>query len=149
MSYDQAVPASKPENGAGFAKRLVATSAEIDALGHVNNAVWVRWVQEITIAHWEAVASRDLQERYAWMVLRHEIDYRGNVAKGDYVTGETWVTAATGARLVRYTRFVGSDNELKVEATTIWVCLGRASGRPSRCPIEVRKARRKYAMASQ
>ena len=39
-----------------FAATFTARPEDIDELGHVNNAVWVRWIQDVAIAHWLAVA---------------------------------------------------------------------------------------------
>ncbi|WP_326525455.1 acyl-CoA thioesterase [Sphingomonas sp.] len=121
-----------------FAMRFTALPEHIDELGHVNNAVWVRWIQDIAVAHWRAVAPPEHAEAYVWVVTRHEIDYRGNVAAGDVVTGETWVGAAPrGARFDRHVRFTGGDGRVKVEARTTWAILDRASGRLVRVPKEV------------
>ena len=121
-----------------FTRRFTARAEDIDELGHVNNAVWVRWVQEIAVAHWEAVASAEHQAAYVWVVMRHEIDYRGNVVAGESVTGETWVPEAPrGARFERRVRFLGTDGRVRVEAVTTWALLDRASGRLLRIRPEV------------
>jgi len=113
-----------------FSRSITATPADIDELGHVNNAVWVRWIQDIAVAHWAAVAPPEHQAAYVWVVTRHAIDYRGNVAAGETVTGETWVPEPPkGARFDRHVRFVGADGRVKVEAVTTWALLDRATGR--------------------
>ncbi|WP_373868579.1 acyl-CoA thioesterase [Sphingomonas psychrolutea] len=121
-----------------FTHAFTAMPADIDALGHVNNAVWVRWIQELAVAHWAAVASVEQQAAYVWVVTRHEIDYRGNVSVGETVTGETWVPAPPkGARFDRHVRFAGSDGLVKVEAVTTWALLDRATGRLLRVRPEI------------
>ena len=121
-----------------FQRAFTATPEDIDELDHVNNAVWVRWVQELAVAHWEAVASAEHQAAYVWVVTRHEIDYRGNVAAGEAVTGETWVPEPPrGARFDRRVRFTGADGRVRVEAVTTWALLDRASGRLLRIRPEV------------
>lgn len=113
-----------------FTRAFTAAPADIDELGHVNNAVWVRWVQEIAVAHWQAVASPEHLAQHIWVVTRHEIDYRGNVGAGETVSGETWVAdPPKGARFDRHVRFTGADGRVKVEAVTTWALLDRASGR--------------------
>jgi acyl-CoA thioester hydrolase len=122
----------------GFTRIFTARADDIDELGHVNNAVWVRWIQEIAVAHWEAVAPPDHLAAHVWVVTRHEIDYRGNVRLGDAVTGETWVAdPPKGARFDRHVRFVGADGTVKVEAVTTWALLDRASGRLLRVRPEI------------
>ena len=113
-----------------FTLTKTATPADIDELGHVNNAVWVKWIQDIAVAHWEAVAPAEHQAAYIWVVTRHEIDYRGNVGPGETVTGETWVPdPPRGARFDRHVRFTGADGKVKVEAVSTWALLDRATGR--------------------
>ena len=113
-----------------FTLTLTATDADIDELGHVNNAVWVKWIQDIAVSHWDAIATAEQQNAHIWVVTRHEIDYRGNVGPGETVTGETWVSEPPkGARFDRHVRFTGSDGRVKVEAVTTWALLDRASGR--------------------
>ena len=111
---------------------------DTDGNGHVNNAVWVRWIQDIAVAHWDAVAPAEHRETMVWVVTRHEIDYRGNVVAGETVTGETWVPEPPkGARFDRHVRFTGADGKVKVEAVTTWALLERATGRLMRVRPDV------------
>lgn len=120
-----------------FARPFTAGASDIDELGHVNNAVWVRWVQDLAVAHWRAVAPADQQAAYVWVVTRHEIDYRGNVGPGETVTGETWVGTPKGARFDRHFRFVGADGRVRVEGVSVWALLDRATGRLNRIRPDV------------
>ena len=121
-----------------FTLAITAQPADIDELGHVNNAVWVRWIQEIAVAHWQAVAPPEHVDALIWVVTRHEIDYRGNVAVDETVTGETWVPEPPkGARFDRHVRFLGADGRVKVEAVTTWALIERASGRLLRVRPEI------------
>lgn len=121
-----------------FRRPFTANEADIDELGHVNNAVWVRWAQELATAHWSAVATAEQQAAHIWVVTRHEIDYRGNVAVGETVTGETWIAdAPRGARFDRRFRFVDTVGVTKVEGVTTWALLDRATGRLLRVRAEV------------
>jgi acyl-CoA thioester hydrolase len=123
---------------AAFTLPITATEADIDELGHVNNAVWVKWIQDIAVAHWEALAPPEHRAAYIWVVTRHEIDYRGNVSAGETVAGETWVPEPPkGARFDRHVRFIGADGKVKVEAVTTWALLDRATGRLMRVRDEV------------
>ena len=85
-----------------FTRSFVAEPSHIDELGHVNNTVWVQWIQDMATAHWDAVARPEDRAAFFWVVVRHEIDYRGNVGEGAEVTAETFIPAApTGARFDR------------------------------------------------
>jgi acyl-CoA thioester hydrolase len=121
-----------------FEHRITATEDDIDELGHVNNAVWVRWIQDMATAHWEAVAPAEHQAAYFWVVTRHEIDYLRAVLPGETVTGRTWVGGAPrGARFDRIVEFLGQDGKARVRAKTTWAIVDRGTRRPLRVPPEV------------
>jgi acyl-CoA thioester hydrolase len=121
-----------------FERRITAAAEDIDELGHVNNAVWVRWIQDIATAHWQAVAPEAHREAYIWVVTRHEIDYLRAVTIGETVTGRTWLgEAPKGARFDRHVEFVGEDGKTRVRAKTTWAIIDKAAGRPIRVPAEV------------
>ncbi|MCR5869845.1 MULTISPECIES: thioesterase family protein [unclassified Sphingomonas] len=121
-----------------FTKSITAQPDDIDELGHVNNAVWVRWIQDVAVSHWAAVAPPEHRDAYVWVVTRHEIDYRGNVNAGETVVGETWVPdPPKGARFDRHMRFTGTDGRVKVEAVSTWAMLDRATGRLVRVRPEI------------
>jgi acyl-CoA thioester hydrolase len=123
---------------ARYTTSITAGPDDIDVLGHVNNAVWVKWIQDVAVAHWDAVAPPEHRDAYIWVVTRHEIDYRGNVSEGETVTAETWVSdPPRGARFDRHMRFTGADGRARVEAKTTWALLDRATGRLLRVPAEV------------
>ncbi|WP_037499133.1 acyl-CoA thioesterase [Sphingomonas jaspsi] len=121
-----------------FEKRITARPEHIDELGHVNNAVWVQWIQDVALSHWYSVADATHQDDYIWVVVRHEIDYLRAVTEGETVTGRTWVgEAPKGARFDRHMEFVGDDGKVRVKAVTTWAIIDKAAGRPIRVPAEV------------
>lgn len=121
-----------------FSITITADSDDIDELGHVNNAVWVKWIQDVAVAHWNAIASAEHRDAFIWVVTRHEIDYRGNVSVGETVVGETWVPdPPRGARFDRHVRFTGTDGAVKVEAKSTWALIDRATGRLMRVREEI------------
>ena len=117
---------------------FTARPEHIDVMGHVNNAVWVQWMEALATAHWEAVAPAEHQAAYAWVVSRHEIDYRGNIRDGECVTAETFIPdGPTGARFDRCVEFRNSAGKVIVAARTTWVMIDLSSGRIMRVPAEV------------
>jgi acyl-CoA thioester hydrolase len=113
--------------------------ADIDQQRHVNNTVYLRWVQEVATAHWESLAPAAAQETIGWVVLRHEIDYKIPAGLGDEVILRTWVGEATRVTFERFTEMRRAiDQELLAQARTLWVPVNTASGRPTRVPPEVR-----------
>lgn len=121
-----------------FTHTFTALPADIDELGHVNNTVWVRWVQEIATAHWRAVADPAHVDAFVWVVTRHEIDYRGNVGEGAVVHGETYIPGEPkGARFDRCVDFYDDAGKLLVAVRSTWAMLDKASGRLVRIRPEV------------
>jgi len=121
-----------------FEIRITAEAEDIDELGHVNNAAWVRWIQDVATAHWRAVSAPEHVDRYVWVVTRHEIDYLRAVLPGETVTARTWVgDAPKGARFDRHVEFIGDDGKPRVRARTTWAILDKATGRPLRVPPDV------------
>src|SRR5690348_13086993 len=121
-----------------FAKTFTALPEHIDELGHVNNAVWLQWVQDIATSHWNAVAAPQHVARYVWVVTRHEIDYRGNVGLGETVTAETWIpNPPHGAQFDRCVEFGDAAGKRLVAVKSTWAMLDKASGRLVRVPAEV------------
>lgn len=119
-----------------FAHPVTVRPEDIDDMGHVNNVVYLRWVQEVATAHWLAKSTPSLRDAHAWVVLRHEIDYRAPVYLGDALVGQTWVGKAEGARFDRWVRLLKGDVTV-AEAKTIWCLLDSASGKPKRIPAEI------------
>lgn len=85
-----------------FMRTFTPTEDDIDVLGHVNNGVYVRWVEQIAVKHWEVAAPGYLQEKFIFVMLRHEIDYRDEVLLGETVEVRTWLGRAKGPRFERF-----------------------------------------------
>lgn len=121
-----------------FTHQLNIQPADIDALGHVNNVVYVRWVQEVAAAHWQKMASAALQMELVWVVLRHEIDYHAPAVLGDSIEGSTRVGDYKGARFERYVFIRNKQTaQLLAEAKTVWVLLDAKTLRPKRIQDEL------------
>lgn len=118
--------------------QITATPDDIDILGHVNNAVWVQWMERVSVDHWNRDADPAHVDAYIWVVTRHEIDYRGNVTAGENVTARTWIPEAPrGARFDRMMEFTGADGKMKVAAKSTWAIIDKVTGRILRVPPEV------------
>jgi len=121
-----------------FEMTFTAGPEHIDELGHVNNAVWVRWMEEVAVTHWRSVASPEHNEAYFWVVVRHEIDYFRAVLEGERITARTWAgEKPQGAKFDRHIEFTGEDGKVRVRSRTDWAIIDKASGRPIRVPAEV------------
>lgn len=121
-----------------YSMTFTAQAQHIDVMGHVNNAVWVNWMEDIATAHWEAEAEPEHVAAYAWVVVRHEIDYRGNIGVGESVTATTEIREGpSGARFDRHFTFTNAQGKAIVRAKTTWAMIEIASGRLMRVPKAV------------
>ena len=124
---------------AHFEMAVSVSPNDIDEQNHVNNTVYLRWVQEVATAHWRAVATPEAQKTIGWVVLRHEIDYRTPAALGNKIILRTWVGKASRLTFKRFTEIRrNSDRQLLSKARTLWCPINAQTGRPMRVPAEVR-----------
>ncbi|MEP6749356.1 MAG: thioesterase family protein [Bacteroidota bacterium] len=117
---------------------IAVTPADIDELGHVNNIVYLRWVQEAASAHWTQLSNDAINDKYAWVVMRHEIDYLQPALPGDELIVKTWVGKNEGAKSERHTQLYNAAGGRKLaEAITTWCLLDALSKRPRRIEGDV------------
>ena len=122
-----------------FELHIRVQPADIDALGHVNNVVYLRWVQEAAVAHWRAAALPADQAALHWVVVRHEIDYKRPALPNEEIVAATWVGTASRIAFERHTelRRVSDGNVLAV-ARTVWCPIDAGTGRPTQVSEGVR-----------
>ena len=115
-----------------FAIAIEINSDDIDQLGHVNNVVYLRWVQDAAVAHWQAAASAEDQAALFWVVARHEIDYLRPAFIHDEIVAHTWVGTATRRAFDRHTEFSRkSDHKVLARVRTVWCPIDPQTGRPT------------------
>lgn len=116
----------------------IASEADIDELGHVNNAVYLVWAQEIATAHWRTIGDKALTKKYVWVALRHEIDYRDQVLAGETVEIRTWLGRAAGPRFERYVDIRKSGtSRFSAKVKTDWCLIDAATRKPRRVSAEI------------
>ena len=124
-----------PEGRQVFALSFEPIPADIDENGHVNNVVYLRWAQDMGIAHWRSRAPAEAQATWAWIALRHEIDYRRELKLGEIAHGRTWVAETPhGPRFDRFIRLDHPDGQMCAQVHTTWVLIEQSTGRPRRVP---------------
>lgn len=127
------------ETAPPFEMSIAVAPADIDRQNHVNNAVYVRWIQEVATAHWNANAPAPARDEIGWVVLRHEIDYKAPACLGDEVILRTWVGQASRATFERFVEVLRNpDRKTLAQARTLWVPINPVTGKPTRVPPEVR-----------
>ena len=136
---------SKPK---AYRHAIKVQESDIDELGHVNNVVYLRWVQEVAAAHWEHVATDAMKKQYVWVVLRHEIDYLMPAFSGDEIMGYTWIGSHKGAKVERLVSLYKAGSKKPIaEAKTSWCLLDAESKRPRRIDAPMVNSFQQYIQA--
>jgi len=121
--------------------RFQVLPSDIDALGHANNVVWVRWVNEAAISHSDAVglgAAMYFEMKILWVVRRHDIEYLFSALEGEALEATTWVAEMKGATSLRKTVIKRVlDGKLLSRATTTWALIDATTGKPRRVPPDI------------
>jgi len=122
-----------------FEIAIVVRPEDIDDMDHVNNVVYLRWVQDVAIAHWRARATDTLRAEFGWVATRHELDYKQAAVLGDAITARTWIGAVDSRRFERFTAITRTaDGVVLARGRTLWCLISRATGRITRIPPELR-----------
>jgi len=123
-----------------FELPITVTSADLDELNHVNNVVYVQWVQDVAKAHWESMTSDHFRRQNIWMVLRHEIDYLSQAVEGDVLVAKTWVAWSEGVKSERCVEISNKETgKLIIQAKTLWCLLDGDTKRPRRIGDDIKK----------
>ena len=121
-----------------FTVPLEVRDEHIDANGHVNNVVYVGWLQDAGTAHWNARFDEDTRARWSWVALRHVIDYlRPRPPGSQGVTARTWVGDPQGPRFNRYVRIEDAQGRVCAQGVSEWCLVESRSLRPARIPAEL------------
>lgn len=109
---------------------------DIDHMGHVNNSVYLKWVQEAVVRYWERVAPPDAVARHLWIALSHEIQYRRPTFLDDLVVADVIAERVEGAKAF-FTTVIKRGEEVLAEVKSSWCCLDAASLRPVRLARDI------------
>ena len=110
--------------------------ADIDHMGHVNNSVYLKWVQDAVVRFWETVAPPDAVAKHLWVALQHRITYRRPAFLDDPVVADVVAESVAGARAM-FTTVIKRGEEVLAEVNSTWCCLDAASRRPARLARDI------------
>jgi acyl-CoA thioester hydrolase len=119
-----------------FRHPVAIDPCDIDHMGHVNNAVYLKWVQEAVVDYWNSVAPPSAVAGHMWVALKHEITYFRPTFLQDNVVAEVIAEKVEGARAFFRTVLRRGDDVLS-EITSCWCCLDAATRKPSRPGREI------------
>jgi len=114
-----------------FAHSFRVSPEDIDEQGHVNNVAYLRWIQDVAVAHWRHAATVEMLEKYSWVVMRHEIDYKKQAYVNEEISAATWVGKWSRVTCERITE-ICRDDKLLVASRTHWCMIDRLAAKPAR-----------------
>ncbi|MGI8669676.1 MAG: acyl-CoA thioesterase [Aridibacter sp.] len=121
-----------------FSHSFQVQKSDIDVHNHVNNVAYLRWIQDVAVAHWQTEASAEMQKKFTWFVLRHEIDYKKSAFENDKITATTWVGEASKIKCERFTE-IKRGEDILVQSKSIWCLLDATTNKPTRITLELRE----------
>ena len=125
-----------PENTVSHQIQFKVQKNDIDLLDHVNNVVYLQWVNDISEKHWNILSNREIDAKYYWVAIRHEIDYINQSVLGDDITVYTWIGETGGVRSIRNVHIYRKET-LLAKAKTTWCLVDRKTNRPTRIQQDI------------
>lgn len=124
------------QNIVPYSYTLKVEEHHIDGLLHVNNVVYLQWVNDISEKHWNILSAQGLKEKYFWVVMRHELDYLNQAILGDELTLVTWVGESRGAKSVRHVEIYKGETIL-LNAASTWCLIDAKTLKPTRIKNDI------------
>ena len=122
-------------------KEITVSKNDLDDLNHVNNVIYIHWVQEIAKEHWKSLVSNEIIKNYYWVLLEHQIKYLNPALLNDKIMIKTYIEKTEGIRSNRIVEIYNSNNDkLLVKSKTIWCLINAKTNKPNRITDEIRKA---------
>ncbi len=125
-----------PKKSVPYTYSLTVEQKHIDTLLHVNNVVYLQWVNDISEKHWNILAVNGLKEKYFWVVLRHELDYHNEAVLDDELSLQTWIGESKGVKSVRHVEIYKGDN-LLLKAASTWCLIDAKTLKPTRIKNDI------------
>lgn len=121
-----------------FEKLITVSRDDLDDLDHVNNVRYVEWVNDVAKAHWNKNATKEMLKKYAWALIKHNIEYKSAAVLNDVVKLKTYVTKAEGVTSTRIVEMYNNETQnLHVRSETTWCLLNSINLRPTRITTEI------------
>jgi len=116
---------------------LLVTKEDIDALNHVNNVVYLKWINKVSILHWNSLSNEEINKKYIWVASRHEIDYLKPAFLDEKITIKTWIDTLEGVKSIRKVEIYRKEILLAKSKTT-WILLDAKTQKIARIPKEIK-----------
>ena len=121
-------------------KEILVSKNDLDDLNHVNNVVYIQWIQKIAKEHWKKLASNEILDNYYWVLLEHQIKYLYPALLNDKIRIKTYIDKTEEIKSSRIVEIYNNDtNRLLVNSRTIWCLINSKTNKPVRIPHEIRQ----------
>lgn len=117
---------------------LTVTKDNIDALNHVNNVVYLQWINMVSVKHWKLLSNDKINAKYNWVASRHEIDYLKPAFLNDTIKLKTYIETLEGVKSIRKVAIYKKE-VLIAKSSTTWILLDAKTQRITRIPTEILK----------
>ncbi|MBX2953994.1 MAG: acyl-CoA thioesterase [Leadbetterella sp.] len=121
-----------------FTQTREICEADIDEMQHVNNVVYLKFLQEVAISHWDSLAPQKVRDSIRWIVRKHEIEYLYPARLHDRIELVTWVSSASGVSSERCYE-IRLNGRVIVKARTLWIAVDPLTQKPLRISEEIKK----------
>ena len=125
-----------PKDTVSYQHSFRVEREHIDTLNHVNNVVYLHWVNDISEKHWNLLSNKKLNSKYFWVCIRHEIDYLDQAFLGDKITVYTWIGESKGVKSVRRVHIYKEDI-LLTKVSSIWCLIDAQTNKPTRIKEDI------------
>ena len=119
-----------------FDLEMTVQAEHIDRLGHVNNVVYMQWMQQVATAHIDSLGlglKEYLELKHAMVAVEHHVQYRKAAFEGEKIILRTWLNEINALYLFRqYVFYRTQDQAVLFSGNTKWACVEIATGRPKR-----------------
>ncbi|MGJ8659374.1 MAG: acyl-CoA thioesterase [Cellulophaga fucicola] len=122
-----------------YNKTITVTANDLDDLNHVNNVRYLQWVQDISKEHWQASASKEIQNNHMWVVSTHFLEYKSAAVLNDIIKVKTYIKKSEGAISIRIVEMRNAEtNKLILKSKTEWCLLNAKSLKPIRVSEKIK-----------
>ena len=119
-----------------YKHQLKVSKNDIDELNHVNNVVYLQWVNDVSALHWNSLSNDELNNKYIWVASRHEIDYLKPAFLHEKITIKTFIATLEGVKSIRKVE-IYRNKDLLAKSKTTWVLLDAKTQKLTRIPKEI------------
>jgi len=122
-----------------YSEIFTIPSSAIDERNHVNNLTYLQWCVDAAEKHWKKFTNSEIEEKYVWFVLNHNINYKNASFEGEELKLTTWAEKNEDVKSERHYKIIRiKDNKTLIEAKTVWCLLNAETLRPTKITGEIK-----------